>query len=109
MNHEKVWNMIGSIGFVALCGALGFGGCMLVVGACTNAQRSAVKTVVDVAAEACRFMYGEHKDELPLGMTPEQFCGDVKNVQPFVDHILGAQREQAIMLGTRRAVDAGTD
>lgn len=70
--------------------------------ACTAAQKQTVRTVADVAAEACRFAYGQHPEELPLGLTPEQFCGEVKNVKPFIDHIFSAQREQATVLGTRR-------
>ncbi len=77
---------------------------------CTPGARSVAKTAFDVASEACRFAYGQKPSELPFGLTPEQFCGEVKNVQPFDDSILSAQRDQAEKLGTRRApADAGAE
>ncbi len=81
-----------------------------VASACTPAHRDAVKTAFDVAAEACRFAYGQRKHELPFGLTVEQFCGEVANVRPFVDSILEAQRMQAERLRTRApSTDAGVD
>lgn len=71
-----------------------------IVAACSAAQQHAIRTVVDVASEACRFTFGEHPEELPPGVSLKDFCDQVQNYQPFVDSILSTHRVLSARHGT---------
>lgn len=74
---------------------------------CTPGEKTAIRTAADVAEDACRFAFGLHPEELPAGVSLEQFCKTAENYQPFIDNILSARVGIARKLGTER--DAGTD
>lgn len=50
--------------------------------------KPAARTVNDVARIACETTFGE--EELPQGMSVEDFCEAHENLQPFIDQILAA-------------------
>lgn len=75
---------------------------------CTTTEKAVIKTAIDAGEDACRFAFGQHPEELPAGVTLEQFCKTAENYQPFLDNILSARLGLARKLGTVRP-DAGTD
>lgn len=77
--------------------------------ACTPGEKTAAKTALDVAGDACRFEFSAAPAELPPGVTLEDFCKAEENLQPFVDNLLGAREALARKLGTAPARDAGSD
>jgi len=58
------------------------------ISACATGKQVA-RTANDAARIACEVMFGE--EELPQGMSVEQFCAVHENVQPFLDQILAAK------------------
>ena len=69
--------------------------CLLLVTGCA-AFRSAARTANDVAREACE-IFGA-KNEQALGMSVEDFCAIERNVAPFLDALLSAQKLSAAKL-----------
>ncbi len=59
-----------------------------VIGGCAF-FKPAARTVNDVARIACETTFGE--EELPQGMSLEDFCKAHENLQPFIDQILAAK------------------
>jgi hypothetical protein len=58
---------------------------------CTPAQQSTVRTAVDVAADACKVAFGSTPEQLPPGVSLEDFCKRAEVVRTFTDAILGAK------------------
>lgn len=77
--------------------------------ACTPAEQQAVKTDVktalDLAEEACRFEFGQTPNDVPPGISLEQFCQRAEVLQPFLDHLLSAK--MAASANAARGFDAG--
>ena len=62
--------------------------------------RSVARTANDVAREACE-IFGAKQPET-LGMSVEDFCAIQRNVDPFLDAILSAQKLSAAKLSAAK-------
>lgn len=69
--------------------------CLLLVTGCA-AFKSIARTANDVARDAC-MVFGAKNPEA-LGMSVEDFCAIQRNVDPFLDAILSAQKLSAAKL-----------
>ena len=64
------------------------------------AFKSIARTANDVARDAC-MVFGA-KNEQALGMSVEDFCAIQRNVDPFLDAILSAQKLSAAKLSAAK-------
>lgn len=61
----------------------------IIVGCAT--VRSTIRTINDIAGDACVLFASDHEHELE-GLTPAEFCAIQDNLDPFIDHITAAQQ-----------------
>ena len=73
--------------------------CLLLVTGCAM-FKSVARTANDVARDACE-VFGA-KNEQALGMSVEDFCAIQRNVDPFLDAILSAQKLSAAKLSAAK-------
>ena len=73
--------------------------CLLLVTGCAM-FKSVARTANDVARDACE-VFGAKNPEA-LGMSVEDFCAIQRNVDPFLDAILSAQKLSAAKLSAAK-------
>lgn len=76
------------------------------ISACATVKEFA-RDINDVATELCTLTFNEHPEDLPPGLSVEEVCRTKKFLDPFIRHILKAQRDAAGQLGIGGATSSG--
>jgi hypothetical protein len=74
-----------------LCGCLMAAPVAIGLDACSPTQKVAIRTAADVAVDACKITYGATPEQLPQGVSIEDFCKKSEVIRTFIDSFLGAK------------------
>jgi hypothetical protein len=75
------------------------------------AAKGVARTVNDAARILCELVAAEQPQDELAGLSPGEWCAIKKNLDPFIEEALKAQKAGAHRAGLRRAgsADGGTD